>query len=316
MGPQYFGKISRLYQRQFLIFMSFATLVGVVDLSWSVEAVLLGYPRHAHLLYDDLVVSGTVQAVKTELMPARVFRPTLGPNYDGSFAQVYRVTVRIDEVMRGTCDEPTLDIIAEEGRVIENLFATGQQVIAATVYRPWMMGGSHELISDAGYYVKSNSKWISRGVAYEFNEVRGAINSVSVESLASTADAVVTGVVETVRQYDWRSEKNELAVIQVIELRVLETKRGANVPDVVTIETIIKGSYWPEWRGIMPKEIKGGDNLYLFLEKHDETYRVVGGANGCLKVTAQGIIYNDTVLIRQSERELDLRVRNAERRKE
>lgn len=265
--------------------------------------VVSPYPA---LLCSDFIVRAIIVHAQSELVPELDYDPR--PPFMKGFVRISRVRLDVEEVLKGVCDSTHIDLVSEGHVDIRQ--PEGREVIVGANFDELLMGGSYPY-RQSQIFFRSRSGWASYSGVIDDTELREAIHAVSIERLAEQADIVATAIVDSI----WRSTfsmsvtaTDRSAEIEAWRLRLLGIRKGTDVPDLVSLQLIRRGSYRPAWRYPMPRKIDQGDSVYVFLKRDEDVYHALGGMNGCLEVIDSHLIYNDRIVLDDSISELDRRV--------
>jgi hypothetical protein len=256
----------------------------------------LALPEHYELLYSDLVVRGTVNAVHEELRPAGEF--LLDYNQPDAFVLVTFVSVDIAKVMKGYWPNMSITFTVAEYVAPRSRFSVGTEIVAGLTFRPEVRKGTYVLRSTPAYYERVGNDWVAdSGVHYSPAEIAEVVDRVTLENLAVESDAIVLASIDSISETDSLVDGRFALTLREIRFRVGQVIAGEEVPTTITVSSIAGGVWWPAWREPLPNRMRIDDEFIVFLVRAGGEFRVNGGVNGMLRRDGEKLIYNDNVVM-------------------
>lgn len=256
----------------------------------------------APLLYYDRVVRGTViSASLTQVGSAdlSMFPPELRATAGNMKVTVVSVTIKISEVLRGPQDLEN-GVFLAVGDIAEALdvYQAGSELLVCMKYNPLLK--VYYQGSDYGIYMRDGTAWTSMKTArgqrtFSDGDVRARIASMDLEPVALAAELIVKGEVRSVDTTEVAGPDGSTAEMLTVTLNVQSVEKGSFDNDSIQVKALVSGMYLPAWRKHVPTSFAKGQQWLCFLQKNEVGWYPFAGANGFLRISEAGYVYDDRV---------------------
>ncbi len=283
----------------------FLILAGFVPSTVLATSEIVRDPKSwdfAPLLYYDRVVRGTViSASLTDVGSAdlSMFPPWLRATAGNPKVTVVSVTMKISEILRGPLGLENGSFLAV-GDIAEALdvYQAGSELLVCMKYHPLLKVYCQG--SDYGIYMRDGTAWTSMMTArgqrtFSDGDVRAKIASMDLEHVASTAELIVKGEVQSVDTTEVAGPDGSTAEMLTVTLNVQSAEKGSFDDDAIQVKALVSGMYLPAWRKHVPTSFVKGQQWLCFLQKNEVGWYPFAGTNGFLRVSESGYIYDDRV---------------------
>ena len=256
----------------------------------------------APLLYSDRIVRATVVSVSLIEVPSSdlwMDPPELRAQLGERKVPVLQAAVRVREVLRGPMTTPEgNDTLLVWDNAIEVVLPIGREVLLCEYFhrdlKAYYQAGSY------GRYVRKGKQWLSEQTArgqrrFSDEEIRAKIASMDIDHVASDAELIVEGIVESFAESDFVGPDSSVAGMITITFKVASVEKGTLADDVIVVKTLVNGLYLPEWRKHVPESYAVGQRWLCFLKKNDVGWYPFAGTNGLLRIEHDGLVYDERV---------------------
>lgn len=286
-----------------LLFRTFVWLIASVGVGITTQPP--SHPQDAsatleyhELLFADFVVRGTIADCNMEYVPVREVYPQSRFTEDG-FAKVLRVTMAVDEVLKGWSDEHRLEFVVTDPVNLRSLPVGQEVVVGLKEEANWLGPRTLRLNSADGFFRREEDGWYAyghwtRGRRHTLVDIKSQLEAVSIPALVRDAEAIFTGMVIDTSSNDSTSADGMPMRMVTISIETEDVFKG-HVASHVDITAISRGLYWPPWRWTMPKVVVG-DRYCVFKATSQGVEYALGGMNGFYKVVGDTLIYDNTVV--------------------
>lgn len=268
---------------------------------------------YAPFLFGDLVVHGRVSAFKEERVPMNQLRKYTIPSDAGVYGAVSRVTIDVNEVMKGVSELHHVTFVMRAWVRADVLRRLGTEVVVALRWNPTLLGGTYELPLAEGLYAFDGQTFVSQGEVkggrrHSLRELKGKIETVRLDSVAREADGVFVGTVESMSDSNrYADENGQFGTIRRTVFRVDDVVFG-EFPNYVTVTSVVYGTYWPQWRTMMPRRIAVGQQYYVLIRRAGDIIYVPGGVNGIFRIEGENLLYDNYFKLPLTRREFAKKV--------
>ena len=255
--------------------------------------------------------------VKEVLVPILEVQRNLPPEVTArskdNYIKLTKVDLSVAGVLKAYDNPDSLTFYFRQWVRAPRLLRKDANVVVGVYWNEDFLEGNYEIHATEGIYIQDGEEWVSQGEVkggrrHTLAKLREIIDSVDIEHISKEADAVFIGRVLAVKDSIYRGKLPEYGSLREIRLRVERPVEGT-APNEVTVMTVAKGTYWPDWQYIMPKHIAVGDVYYVFFKEDEGISYVLGGVNGFYKIAGDQLLYNDQIVVPFNEAELSARVR-------
>jgi hypothetical protein len=271
---------------------------------------------YAPLWYSDRIVRGPVVSTSYDRVSlsdlwndSPEVRATRLPN---DTIPVVRVAIRVDEVLRG----PALPLGQEYAFLawdMQGIFPIGLEMVVCLYQHPVLK--AYHQASAYGRYVRKRKNWVSEDTprgrrSFSDADMRGKIASMDLHHVATEAELVFEGDIDSVAWSDFVAPDSTSAALVTLDFRVRSVHKGAHAGEAIQVKALGEGMYLPEWRKHIPPSLEAGQRWICFLRKNEIGWYPFAGTNGWFRVSGDSLIYDERVRFWHSPQE----VREAARR--
>ena len=240
------------------------------------------------LYLSDVVVRGTIASVTRQMIRTTDFDPKslLQGYYDVRF-----LAIDIDEVIRGSYSEPTIEVRINAGNSAMSYdYEAGLELVIGAVSQPNVMSGA---FVGTTRYVKKERGWVNPGCIVSADspttdEIRGALHGQTLQELVGGAELVAVGTVEEMKTERIReSSSAREAFYDRIVLKPIEVLKGSKRAEYV-FHSYSGGDYWPQGERLGPRRIEIGATYCVFLNSENGRWILSNGVDGLYYVAEGG----------------------------
>ena len=266
------------------------TIVVTVARGASLVATTTVGPEYDSLLYAHLVVHGTIENVDvtyTTLADWGV-KPTEWARTQSQKTLV--LTIAVDEVLRGAIGDANVDVWAFESSFPNA--APGTDVFIAAFYNEPL--GVYFIRNRGGVFTCDDDlcdRLDGEPDRLSAEQISAIIWPTKLEQVVSASELVVVGLVTKVENRTEEDPDGEKYGVEEITLDVTSVLKGQLDEPSVRFSMITVGFYNPAWRGPTPGRVYVGEVWYAFLRRSELGYCPVGGLNGLLLESDDGLKY-------------------------
>ena len=254
----------------------------------------------APLLYSDRIVRGTVVSKsRIEILSSDLWMDPPERRMGEFKTPVLQTVVCVHEVLRGPItpleENDTLLVWDEPVRVV---LPIGVEVVLCESFhsglKTYYQAGSY------GRYVRKEKSWASERTArgqrtFTDEEIRTKIASMDIDHVASEAELIVEGTIDSVAESDYFGPDSSIAGMVTLTFKVVSVEKGQFSDDVIVMKALMNGMYLPEWRKHVPQSYSVGQHWLCFLKKNEVGWHPFAGTNGLLRIEGDGYIYDERV---------------------
>ena len=253
---------------------------------------------------SDLIVRGVVAGVSDREVSSSDFwmeAPGSGPAKEVAF-----VTLRVDEVLRGPAISGDFTFMVyrdpSETRVVYNV---GSEMLACLYWHDRL--NTYYQMHYYSRYARSGQGWRSGPTpsgdrTFADGDVRNIVEETAIQTVASNAELVVEGVIESMSTERVYGPDSTSADLVTLTLQVDDVKKGSVAENPLPIIILTRGIYWPEWRREVPRSYSVGQRWLCFLRKNELGWYPYAGSNGLFRIEGAKLIYADRVEYWKAER--------------
>jgi hypothetical protein len=246
-------------------------------------------------------------------METRTVGGYLVEGQDDSQLRVFKVSVEVDELLRGNDPGPrmTFDVLRDA-----SMFRKGEEYIICGYWREARGVGSYLAGPIHGLYVRSGKdSWqelpgSGQGVTMSDRSLRARVATAEMPKVTDGSDVVALGRITATWTAKYSAPFGREGAMQRYRLLVTEAFKGVAVADTVEfVIPVVSVSYMPPWTKHTPRPIEVGEEWLVLLRQGDEGLYPFAGPNSLLKVVGSDLVYDCSVPYPHSKNEVTSAIR-------
>jgi hypothetical protein len=253
---------------------------------------------YAPLLYADRIVRGTIESTAVVGIPDTVLYPELAIHFQGWKISVLRVTMRVNEVLRGAVLPPGEEHVLIVFQPWNALYFAGSEMIVCEHYHAGLK--AYYQAGQYGRYIRKRKNWVSEETprghrSFSDADMRAKIASMDLEHVASEAELVIDGDIDSVAWSEFYGPDSSSAQFVALRFKLRSVDKGTYAADEIEVRALGEGMYLPEWRKHIPRSFQVSQRWICFLRKNEIGWYPFAGTNGLFRVDGDSLIYDERV---------------------
>ncbi len=264
------------------------------------------------LVYSHLIVFGVVESISPDSTTLSDWGQKIEPKTRDVRIRIEILNVKIIELLKGDYKDSNVSIIMKHSPVRLGTFCVGDTLVLCANYLETLKGGSYYFDREDAVHRQDDGQWVRRWARGKrkdimtFEEIKRMVDEAKIENISREADVIARGTIASIKHSYLKGPEGTKARMIEVTMNIYKVFKGEVNGDTLKFKMLRIGSYQPRWLTLIPREIKVGEEWYVFLKKEEEIgYFPIMGKNGLLRINGEKIIYDNNIVYKYSRVELE-----------